>query len=155
MRKEYQIHRLSENLYAYDYVEESVFYAFVSFPNSLKAMIDNRLIKFDQWLFQELGSFKINTWMDGREVDWRGLITSRNVKYRFESPHTFGRASTKKFDNYSTEEVISFLRKNKSKIAKFGVTRVSWNRAGITTAVGELTNIHFGYHDSAEIILVT
>lgn len=123
--------KLTDNLFLDEYIPKELYEKYKHKPHRLIAMLDSRMIKFDQALRERFGRVTINNWASGGSRQWSGIRTPDSSYYSFTSQHSWGRASDKLFKDASAEEVRSEIIENfDSKWKEFGVTcledNVSW-----------------------------
>jgi hypothetical protein len=74
--------------------------------------IDDRLLRFDDFLREQFGPITINNWYWDGDREWSGYRPPDSPYFSQYSQHSFGRASDKIFQNVEAEEVRVWLKQN-------------------------------------------
>jgi hypothetical protein len=85
------------------------------------ALLDDRLLKFADFLRARFGPATVNDWWWGGSNQWRGLRTSDSPYYRPYSQHSFGRALDLIFHEANCEDVRSWLKNNVEEWTNLGI----------------------------------
>ena len=124
--------QLTKNLYLDEYIPKELYDRFIKAPNRLIWLLDERLVKLDQYMREIFGSVTINNWFIGGNRNCSGvrLKSSYCKEFTTFSQHSFGRASDKIFKYVTAEEVIEYILEHKEEFMNRGLggieTDVSW-----------------------------
>lgn len=94
---------------AHEYVPEETY---KRFGEQSFMFIDDRLLRFDDFLREQFGTITINNWYWNGDRMWSGLRTPNSPYYSTYSQHSFGKASDKIFRDVTAEEVRIWLKQN-------------------------------------------
>jgi len=104
--------QLSDNLYLDEYIPEELYNKYIHKPHYLIGLLDVRLIDVDQFMRDRFGPVTINNWYTGGNRNWSGIRLPNKPYYSQFSQHGYGRASDKKFNLITAEEVRQDIKEN-------------------------------------------
>jgi hypothetical protein len=93
-------------------------------------LLDDRIIKAADRLFEKFGEFQINNWKDGGDQKYNGFLpayVNQSNSDHYLNPRRYGRGLRCKFQKVSCEVVGKFIEANPTKFKQISFTEYGDN----------------------------